>query len=157
MQQHMKAFGIVALLVMILAGGYVFFMGGTPAPQEDAMMGDEKAAQEENMEQKEADAGTAEGETAAGVKELTVEGNNFSFVPATLSVKKGDTVRITFKNTGGFHDLVIDEFDVATKQLQGGAEETVQFVAYKTGTFEYYCSVGSHRAMGMVGTLTVSE
>jgi plastocyanin len=72
-----------------------------------------------------------------------------------MSVKKGDTVKITFKNTGGFHDLKIDEFKVATKQLQGGASEVVTFVADKAGTFEYYCSVGNHRAMGMKGTLTV--
>jgi uncharacterized cupredoxin-like copper-binding protein len=31
----------------------------------------------------------------------------------------------------------------------------VQFVADKTGTFEFYCSVGNHRQMGMVGTLVV--
>ncbi len=74
-----------------------------------------------------------------------------------MSVKKGDTVKITFVNSSGLHDLKIDEFNVATKQLAAGKEETVTFVASKTGTFEYYCSVGNHRAMGMKGTLTVSE
>ncbi|MDQ5952387.1 MAG: plastocyanin, partial [Patescibacteria group bacterium] len=73
------------------------------------------------------------------------------------TVQKGDTVRIIFKNEDGFHDLKIDEFNVATKQIQGGAEETVEFVADKAGTFEYYCSVGKHRDMGMKGTITVTE
>jgi plastocyanin len=90
-------------------------------------------------------------------KEFTVTGGNFEFTPAAMTVKKGDTVRITFKNVEGFHDFVIDEFDVATKQIQGGAEEVVEFVADEAGSFEYYCSVGSHRAMGMKGTLTVTE
>ena len=93
----------------------------------------------------------------ADAKEFTVSGSNFSFTPKTLTVKKGDKVKITFKNTGGFHDFKIDEFKVATAQIQGGNEETVEFVADKAGSFEYYCSVGKHRAMGMVGTLTVTE
>lgn len=91
------------------------------------------------------------------VKSFTVSGGNFSFTPSTMTVKKGDTVRITFKNDEGFHDLKIDEFKIATKQIAAGAEETVEFVADKAGSFEYYCSVGKHRQMGMVGTLTVTE
>lgn len=91
------------------------------------------------------------------IKSFNVSGGNFSFTPSTMTVKKGDTVRITFKNEEGFHDLKIDEFNVATKQIAAGAEETVEFVADKAGDFEYYCSVGKHRQMGMVGTLTVTE
>jgi len=36
-----------------------------------------------------------------------------------------------------------------------GTPTSVTFVADKTGTFEYYCSVGNHRAQGMVGKLIV--
>ncbi len=72
-----------------------------------------------------------------------------------MTVKKGDTVKITFKNSGGMHDWKIDEFSAGTKVLQVGQQETIQFVADKAGTFEYYCSVGQHRAMGMKGSLIV--
>jgi nitrite reductase (NO-forming) len=89
------------------------------------------------------------------VKEFTVTGKNFSFAPNTITVNNGDTVKITFKNESGFHDLKIDEFNAATKQIQAGAQETITFVANKTGSFEYYCSVGTHRQMGMKGTLVV--
>ena len=89
------------------------------------------------------------------VKEFTVMGQNYSFAPSTITVKKGDTVKIIFKNTGGFHDFKIDEFNAATKRINGGQEDTITFVADKAGSFEYYCSVGSHRQMGMKGTLTV--
>ena len=89
------------------------------------------------------------------IKMFTVSGKNFAFEPSTISVNKGDTVEITFKNTGGTHDFRIDEFNVATKQIKDGAGETVQFVADKAGSFEYYCSVGTHRAMGMKGTFVV--
>ncbi len=88
-------------------------------------------------------------------KEFTVVGTNFAFAPSIMKVNKGDTVKIIFKNSGGTHDLKIDEFNVATNKIASGASETITFVADKTGTFEYYCSIGSHRAMGMKGTLTV--
>lgn len=93
--------------------------------------------------------------TAGTAKEFTVLGSNYSFTPNTLEVKQGDTVKITFKNSDGFHNFTIDELAVATKQIKSGQSEIVEFVADKTGTFEYYCSVGTHRAMGMKGTLTV--
>lgn len=89
------------------------------------------------------------------VKEFIVTGKNFSFSPDVISVKKGDRVKITFKNTAGFHDFVIDEFGAATKQGQAPFEEVLEFTANKTGSFEYYCSVGSHRIMGMKGILKV--
>jgi len=93
--------------------------------------------------------------TSGAVKSFVVEGKNFSFSPSTITVNKGDTVKITLDNTGGYHDLKIDAFNVATKRINGGAQDSVQFVADKTGSFEYYCSVGEHRQMGMKGTLIV--
>ncbi|MBI3485535.1 cupredoxin domain-containing protein [Candidatus Daviesbacteria bacterium] len=89
------------------------------------------------------------------VKQLIVTGSNFKFEPSTLTINKGDKVKITFKNSAGVHDFVIDEFNVKTDTISGGQDASVEFTASKTGTFEYYCSIGNHRAMGMVGTLTV--
>ena len=92
---------------------------------------------------------------AGTVKEFTVTGKNFSFEPSLITVKKGDRVKITFENSAGFHDFKIDEYGVATKQTQSPTTEVLEFTADKAGSFEYYCSVGSHRAMGMKGTLKV--
>ncbi len=90
------------------------------------------------------------------IKEFTIIGSNYAFTPKTMEVNKGDTVRITLQSTVGFHDFKLDEFaGAATKQLKAGESETIEFVADKVGDFEYYCSVGNHRAMGMKGTLTV--
>jgi plastocyanin len=91
------------------------------------------------------------------VKSFTVTGDNFKFDQKQMTVKKGDTVKVTFVNGSGFHDWVLPDFNAKTKQLQTGQQETVTFVADKAGSFEYYCSVGNHRAMGMKGTLTVTE
>ena len=89
------------------------------------------------------------------IKEFSVEASSFKFVPKTMTVKKGDTVKIIVTNAGGVHDFRIDEFNAHTKTLSAGQSEMVTFAANKSGTFEYYCSIGNHRAMGMVGTLVV--
>lgn len=72
-----------------------------------------------------------------------------------IRVKQGDRVRIVFENTEGFHDFVVDEFNARTKQIPVGQTDTIEFVADKTGSFEYYCSVPGHRQNGMLGQLIV--
>jgi len=89
------------------------------------------------------------------IKEFIVTGKNFSFVPSTIAVNKGDRVKITFVNSEGFHALKIDEYGVSTKQANAPNTEVLEFIANKTGSFEYYCSVGSHKALGMKGNLIV--
>lgn len=88
--------------------------------------------------------------------EIQVEAGEFFFEPKEIQVKKGETVRITLRNTGTkMHNWVIDEFDAATTQIGPGETETIEFVADQSGEFEFYCSVGNHRQLGMVGTLIV--
>ncbi|HSE56498.1 MAG TPA: cupredoxin domain-containing protein [Candidatus Paceibacterota bacterium] len=99
--------------------------------------------------------GSLEVELGATTKTFTVTAKNFSFIPAQIKVKKGDTVKLTLENSEGMHDLKIDEFNAATKRIGSGQKETITFVASKTGSFEYYCSVGTHRQIGMVGKLIV--
>lgn len=89
------------------------------------------------------------------VKEFTITGQNFSFTPNKITVNKGDTVKITFKNNEGMHDFVIDQFNVRTNLVKAGGQQTIQFIADTAGVFEFYCSVGSHRQMGMKGSLEV--
>jgi plastocyanin len=50
---------------------------------------------------------------------------------------------------------LIDELNIRTKRIAGGESDSVTFTADKTGAFEYYCSVGNHREMGMKGRLIV--
>jgi plastocyanin len=153
----------IAVLVLIVAiGGFLFFKNkGSQGVYSETATTTEHAMDMGDMNASTTSPSTATSTTAtsttstSGVKTFVVQGSNFAFSPKTLSVNKGDTVEIVFKNSGGFHDFKIDEFKAATKKINGGQEDTVRFVADKSGTFEYYCSVGEHRAMGMVGTLTV--
>lgn len=91
------------------------------------------------------------------VNELSVDlvGTNFAYDVKTIRVKQGDRITINLKSTEGFHDFVVDEFKAATERINEGDSTSVTFVADKKGTFQYYCSVGSHRAKGMVGYLIV--
>lgn len=93
----------------------------------------------------------------AEVKEITVTNEGFDFIPKEIRVNVGDRIQLTYENGGGYHDWVLDEFDAATSQFSGGQSETIEFVADEAGDFEFYCSVGNHRARGMWGNFIVEE
>lgn len=141
----MKTLLTIIIVLVVLGTGYYFF-AMNPAPQQQP--------QEEAMEELNNEEDTSMMETGE-VKEFVVEGGMFYFSPESIEVNEGDTVRIVFKNVEGLHDWVIDEFNARTAVIQAGQEETIEFVANQKGEFEYYCSVGNHRAQGMVGTLIV--
>lgn len=157
---------VVILVLVILAGGIFVLNQQKSAPTEDAknesaMMEEEDSMMEENKDDammEETDK-MMEGEDTMMAKEVEfdVEGGKFYYKPNVLKVKKGQLVQISFENKDGFHDFVIDEFDVASPQINGGQETDIEFVPDKVGEFEFYCSVGNHREMGMVGTLVVEE
>jgi nitrite reductase (NO-forming) len=86
---------------------------------------------------------------------IDVIGVNFSYDVTEIKVKKGDVVTINFASTGGFHDWVIDEFGARTTRVDEGEKTSVTFIANKVGTFQYYCSIGTHRQKGQVGYLVV--
>jgi plastocyanin len=89
------------------------------------------------------------------VRTFEVHGSMFKYDLKELRVREGEVVKIVFINDEGFHDWVLDEFDVRTEKIGAGKTAEVTFTASKKGTFEYYCSVGTHRAQGMKGTLIV--
>lgn len=134
----MKALLIIVVVVVLGWAGYALFNKGEAPKVAEPIIVDEVVVT-----------------TDTEVKEFVVTGSNFAFAPSTMKVNKGDTVRIVFQNSGGNHDWVIDEFNARTKMIGSGQTETIEFVADQSGTFEYYCSVGTHRQMGMKGTLIV--
>ena len=94
---------------------------------------------------------------SSSVQTFNLTGKNFEFSLKEMRVKKGDTVRINFESMEGFHDWTIDEFAAATEQVDPGTLTSVEFVADKTGAFEYYSSFEGDEAEGMVGQLFVEE
>lgn len=86
---------------------------------------------------------------------INVTGENFAYSLEQIEVNEWDTVTINFESVGWNHDWVVDEFDAATEIVRPGTPTSVTFVADKAWEYEYYCSVGNHRAQGMVWTLVV--
>lgn len=116
----------------------------------DAMMEGEDKMQGESVDEPDA---MMEGEMTV----VDVEGGSYYFDPDVIRVKKGEEVKIVLKSVDMMHDFVIDEFDVRTQVTRAGETSEVTFTANEAGEFEFYCSVGNHRALGMVGTLIVEE
>lgn len=132
---------------------------GMTMEEHEAMMGESPMGTDVGMEMPETDM-TGMMDTVGvspnpSTKMFDISGKNFSFDVTEIRVKEGDTVMIHFTSADSFHDLVIDEFNAKTEKVRSGGMSVVTFVANKKGTFEYYCSVGSHRASGMVGKLIV--
>ena len=147
----------VVVAAVVLIGGVIFFTqsSNTKTPTEtetvqsnsDAIIEEKSEASDTSMME--------EDELSANEVEVNVVSEGLVFNPKEIKVKKGQTVVLTYKNTKGTHDFVIDEFSVKTKRLNANEEETVEFVADKAGEFEYYCSVPGHKAAGMKGVLIV--
>ena len=134
----MKNLVLVALVLFILGSGYLYMKQSSQPPVSSP--DDTKITSTAPVE---AD------------QTVNITGLNYAFDIKEIRAKKGEKIKIIFTNTEGFHDFRIDEFNVATKQIAAGTSESVIFTVDKTGTFEYYCSVGQHRANGMVGKLIV--
>lgn len=147
---NMSLIIIGVIVLALIGGGLAYFASQKRAPQQPATQ-----QTQTNETPTEAASPTAEVMTKGETKTFTVSGKSFSLTPNQIRVKKGDTVKITFQNTGGFHDFTLDAFNVKTPQIQAGQTADVEFVADKAGTFEFYCSVGNHRAQGMKGSLIV--
>lgn len=93
----------------------------------------------------------------ADVLVVELDAFSFGYSQTEIKAKVGQTVKVIMTNTGGNHDFVIDELNARTPIIKTGETTEVEFTVTEAGEFEYYCSVGSHRAAGMVGKLIVSE
>ncbi len=132
--------GIIALVVIV---GIVLFAGGRKnrSVQQSQSANPPGSVSSSNDDQ--------------NTKTFNISAKPFEFSMKEIRVKKGDKVKINLTVAQGMHDWVVDEFSARTKIIQTGQSDSVEFVADKTGTYEYYCSVPTHRQQGMVGKLIV--
>lgn len=154
---NMVIFGGIIVFLLLLGGG-AFLLSNNAGKNDQAR----QAMDQQNTPSQVTEVptttptgGTVEGAMSDGEETtIQVEGGGFYFKPNEIRVKKGERVKIVFTNAGGVHNFVIDEFNVASDKISSG-QTTVEFTPDKTGTFEFYCSVGNHRQMGMKGNLIV--
>lgn len=145
-----KTILIITGVLIVIVGGYFLFRGGyqvpTPAPTQTPTV--------ETGQLPEASPTTQA--PATGATEISVSGTEFNFNPASISVKAGEQVKITFKNNGRApHNLVIEGLNIGTKTISGGQIDIVEFTAPSSGTYTFFCSISGHRASGMEGRLKV--
>jgi len=153
--KNMVLGGIVVLIVLI--GGAMLLSSNdsstsSPSPtatiEATSLTADEAEIQGESNNNEDA--------LAEESLEIEVEGGSFYYEPNEIRVGTGQAVTITLNSVDMMHDFVIDELNVATEVIPGGESTSVTFTAPDTpGEYEFYCSVGNHKAQGMVGTLIV--
>ncbi|HET9946700.1 MAG TPA: cupredoxin domain-containing protein [Patescibacteria group bacterium] len=141
----------IILLVIILGGGYFAAKAikHSLAPQPV-----QQPVAQPTTPQQASPATTSASPTT--MQEISVSASEFAFTPSSITVKAGQTVKITFKNNGQYpHNFTISELSVQTSTIQPGQQTDVTFTPTKTGSFTFICSVPGHADRGMKGTLTV--
>lgn len=109
------------------------------------------------------------GETLAGMvvpgtedagpdRTVTVNGTEYRFAPSTIPVERGETVRVTFVNTGTRpHTLLIKPLDIISEVVWPGEQDSFTFTAPEDGTYPltFKCTFRGHAEAGMNGTVVV--
>lgn len=148
-----KYVGIIIVVLLTVIGGYFFLRGDyqTPGPVETQAP---IATSEETAKPTETSPATKA--SISQVTEISVAGTEFSFSPASVSVKAGERVKITFSNKGRApHNLILEGLGIATETIGGGQTDVVEFTAPSSGTYVFSCSVPGHKESGMKGSLKV--
>ena len=96
----------------------------------------------------------------------TINAGSYYYNPGSLNINIGDSV--VWINDGGFHDVNGDinsvngqpynnpeTFDSPSTNVTGAVIFSYKFTV--AGTYNYDCSVGSHAANGMIGTVIVED
>ena len=67
------------------------------------------------------------------IKDFEVKAFRFGYSPETITVNKGDKIKIKINNTDTLHGMRIPELEIR-------GDETLEFTADKTGEFDWYCA-----------------
>lgn len=87
---------------------------------------------------------------------VRVSGGEYYFSPQTISVKKGETVKVIFTNTGRVpHNLRIPALNVGSARISPQQSDSFTFTAPESGSFpiETVCTLPGHAQRGMTGQL----
>lgn len=95
------------------------------------------------------------GAADSGVVEIELTAKQWEFSPKVVTVKQGDTVKMTITSLDVAHGFAINELGVS-ETIPAGETVSFEFVADKKGTYRHYCNVvcGTGHA-SMVGEFIV--
>jgi len=88
-------------------------------------------------------------------KTVKVTASSFKFKPNTITVARRQKVTISLHSTDQLHDFVIRGKGTIA-EAKSGQTKKGSFTLRKPGKYTFYCSIDSHRAAGMEGTITVN-
>ena len=95
-------------------------------------------------------------DSGEGVRTVDVIASRFKFEPSIIPVAQGERIRLRLRSADRDHHFAIKAFRVKALIPKTGETVTVDFVADRTGTFEFtcaeYCGTGHS---GMKGKLVV--
>ena len=78
-------------------------------------------------------------QSPASIAEIKMTAEKYDFTPDTVTVRKGDRVKLVITALDRDHGFKLEAFQVE-KKLPKGEPVTVEFTADKTGTFPFQCS-----------------
>lgn len=91
------------------------------------------------------------------VREIQMTAKKYAFDPNTITVKKGEHVKLIITALDRDHGFKLDAFGINQKLIKG-APTTIEFTADKAGTFPFKCSEFCGMGHGkMKGKLVVEE
>lgn len=152
-----KTIGIVVIVLVVIVGGYFLLRRSyqAPSPTPDEIPAKE-ISQPIKTQPTVLDEETSKQQLAGGVKEFNMTAQKWQFNPGTITVNKGDTVKLHVESVDVAHGFELSAFGV-NERLEPGKTVDVEFVASKTGTFTFACTVSSCGSghSGMKGQLVV--
>ena len=90
---------------------------------------------------------------AAPVHEIQMTAKKYKFDPSTITVKKGERVRLIITALDHDHGIKIEAYGI-NQLLKKGDPATVEFTADKAGVFPFrcskYCGFGHGRMKGKI-------
>lgn len=84
--------------------------------------------------------GKEEPTTGGEVREFEMTAQQWEFIPSTITVNKGDIVKLHITSIDVAHGFGLPDFGI-NERLEPEKTVDVEFVADKTGTFTFTCTV----------------
>lgn len=126
------------------------------AAVEEIVVDDEpklESEDEDSAEQDVQDLPEEEADDEPEALSISMESGNFFFSPDVITAEPGQEIIVTIEKNSGTHTFVIDE--IGFKESISSGDVMTFSAPSEPGSYAYYCDVGSHRALGMEGTLIV--
>ena len=96
-------------------------------------------------------------ELTGETKTFDIVATNWEFTPSLIEVNLGDKVELHLTSSQGTHGIAFLEFEVS-ETLREGEDIHTEFIADKTGTFNFFCTVPCGKGHGgMRGLIVVKN